>query len=207
LTAPGSAEHNFRYTIATDKIKYKGTRKEKAKHFAELFSYAVEYVPNIMPLKLISGKEADDYLVQMHSKSVNTVLASNDKDMFQSPGVHFYIKDHAVKYLTEADSARHFGMQLIAGDTVDNVPGLIKWLKLYGYTNVANKLIKGHYKRHYEEILKILDTPKAVWYYVRALYLLTGLNIYDTLYNTGHLVYLLRDDEDSFTKYVKTLEE
>jgi hypothetical protein len=198
LTAPGGAEHNFRYFL-TDKVKYKGQRKEKAKLFQAMFEYAQEYLPADR-LKLITGSEADDYLVELHDP--RTVLASCDKDMFQSPGMHYYIRDNSIKLVTQEEASRNLCYQLVIGDAVDNVPSITRWLEISGLNDEAKKVSKSAYKKKAETLLGLMTTSSSMLSYVRALFLFHGLDPKETLDITGQMVYLWRYEGDGWFEYL-----
>ena len=118
--------------------EYKGTRKEIPEELIPQFPVIREAVKalNLNQLEM-EGYEADDliatYADQALSKGYEVVVVSADKDLMQliRPGVRFYdpMKD---KFFTPEDVKEKFGVypdkvvdvQALAGDSIDNVPGV-----------------------------------------------------------------------------------
>lgn len=126
---------NFRNNIFPD---YKGTRKEIPEDLIPQFAIIREAVEalNLHYLEM-EGFEADDliatYTAKALSQGIDVTIVSGDKDLMQliRPGVEFYdpMKD---KFFTPEDVKEKFGVypdkvvdvQALAGDGVDNVPGV-----------------------------------------------------------------------------------
>ena len=126
---------NFRNEFFPD---YKGTRKEIPEELIPQFPIIREAVKvlNLNQLEM-EGYEADDliatYADQALNKGYEVVVVSADKDLMQliRPGVRFYdpMKD---KFFTPEDVKEKFGVypdkvvdvQALAGDSIDNVPGV-----------------------------------------------------------------------------------
>lgn len=118
--------------------EYKGTRKEIPEELIPQFPIIREAVKalNLNQLEM-EGYEADDliatYAEQALSKGYEVVVVSADKDLMQliRPGVRFYdpMKD---KFFSPEDVKEKFGVypdkvvdvQALAGDSIDNVPGV-----------------------------------------------------------------------------------
>ncbi len=118
--------------------EYKGTRKEIPEELIPQFPIIREAVKalNLNQLEM-EGYEADDliatYVDQALNKGYEVVVVSADKDLMQliRPGVRFYdpMKD---KFFTPEDVKEKFGVypdkvvdvQALAGDSIDNVPGV-----------------------------------------------------------------------------------
>lgn len=118
--------------------EYKGTRKEIPEELIPQFPIIREAVKalNLNQLEM-EGYEADDliatYAEQALNKGYEVVVVSADKDLMQliRPGVRFYdpMKD---KFFTPEDVKEKFGVypdkvvdvQALAGDSIDNVPGV-----------------------------------------------------------------------------------
>ncbi|MBO5442725.1 MAG: DNA polymerase I [Alphaproteobacteria bacterium] len=126
---------NFRNDIFPE---YKGTRKETPEDLIpqfEIIHQAVEAL-NLHYLDM-EGYEADDLIATYARKALDkgyeVVVVSADKDLMQliRPGVEFYdpMKD---KFFTPEDVKEKFGVlpdrvvdvQALAGDSIDNVPGV-----------------------------------------------------------------------------------
>ena len=126
---------NYRNEIFPD---YKGTRKEIPEELIPQFPIIREAVDalNINHLEM-EGYEADDliatYAKQATNKGFEAVVVSADKDLMQliRPGVEYFdpMKD---KFFTPEDVKEKFGVypdkvvdvQALAGDSIDNVPGV-----------------------------------------------------------------------------------
>ena len=126
---------NFRNAFFPE---YKGTRKEIPEELIPQFPIIREAVKalNLNQLEM-EGYEADDliatYAEQALNKGYEVVVVSADKDLMQliRPGVRFYdpMKD---KFFTPEDVKEKFGVypdkvvdvQALAGDSIDNVPGV-----------------------------------------------------------------------------------
>ena len=126
---------NFRNDIFPD---YKGTRKETPEELIPQFPIIHEAVEalNLNHLEM-EGYEADDLIATYANLALEAglevVVVSGDKDLMQliRPGVEFYdpMKD---KFFTPEDVKEKFGVypeqvvdvQALAGDGIDNVPGV-----------------------------------------------------------------------------------
>lgn len=126
---------NYRNQIFAD---YKGTRKETPEELIPQFPIIREATDalNLNHLEM-EGYEADDliatYATQALGKGYEVVVVSADKDLMQliRPGVEFFdpMKD---KFFTPEDVKEKFGVypervvdvQALAGDSIDNVPGV-----------------------------------------------------------------------------------
>lgn len=128
--------NNFRVGVATIR-PYKGKRPStKPHHYQRVRDYMVDF----HKAEIIEGIEADDELsiVQCltnglrertvengkEQRIVETIICSVDKDLNMVPGQHYnWVKDER-SFVTEVDGYRAFFVQLLTGDTVDNIPGL-----------------------------------------------------------------------------------
>jgi len=121
-----SGSDNFRDGVATIR-EYKGNRKDNPR---PVHGPAIrEYIKNHYEYRVSVDEEADDevgyshyamYLRDPHSSVICTV----DKDINMIPGMHYnFIKEDSY-YMSEADADRFFYMQLLMGDSTDNIPGL-----------------------------------------------------------------------------------
>lgn len=102
---------------------------------------------------IVDGLEADDVIGINHfhrwamdrNKSRNnaqgydSVIVGEDKDFNNIPGWHYNPFKAELKYVTYVESVRHFYLQLLTGDSSDNIPGLkgigpVKALEILGDT-------------------------------------------------------------------------
>ena len=118
--------------------EYKGTRKEIPENLIPQFSIIREAV-DVMNLNYLEmdGYEADDliatYAALARKKGYDVVVVSADKDLMQliRPGVEYYDPMKG-KFFTPDDVKEKFGVlpdkvvdvQALAGDSIDNVPGV-----------------------------------------------------------------------------------
>lgn len=120
---------NYRENIATI-LKYKGNREgvDKPYWFYNVRDYAVKEHGAIV----VNGVEADDCCSVVtyrgfleNPKNPTTVCASVDKDLKNTPGLHFNLdSSDTPELISELDAARNFYQQLLKGDkTTDNIPG------------------------------------------------------------------------------------
>ncbi len=108
---------NFREKVDPE---YKANRKDKAKpyHYDEIRKYMIKY----FKAEVIDGMEADDALALNQTK--DTVIASIDKDLLMVAGRHYnFVKDE-YKTVTPEEGIRWFYMQMLMGDSVDNIKGI-----------------------------------------------------------------------------------
>lgn len=118
-----SGSDNFRYQVATLK-PYKGNRdrSEEPTWRKDLEAYLLaEY-----PVEKTQGHEADDKLAVEYCKDPhNSILCSQDKDFLQIPDLHMYnwYGDSKHVHVTPLEAARNFHIQLLKGDSTDNIAG------------------------------------------------------------------------------------
>lgn len=113
-----SGKNNFRYDIA--KITpYKANRKkEKPLQYKNIREYLIEH----KGAEVSEEGEADDCLGI--NQTENTYIASIDKDLLQISGNHYHLKKFTTSYITEEEAFKNLCIQLLVGDSVDNIPGL-----------------------------------------------------------------------------------
>lgn len=109
---------NFRFTVATIK-PYKGTRtNEPHKYYNEILEFITEFRDCIK----CNFLEADDMISIFHSEK--TVACTNDKDAKQTAGDLYNFTKKELITLSEEEAWKNLWMQVITGDTVDNIPGI-----------------------------------------------------------------------------------
>lgn len=107
---------NFRLKIYPP---YKGNRtQEKPKHYKALRDYLISYEK----AEVAFESEADDYLSIYQTDK--TILASDDKDLKQVPGLHFNLRTRIHTEVTNKQARHSFWMQMLTGDATDNIPGI-----------------------------------------------------------------------------------
>lgn len=115
---------NFRYQIANEK-DYKGNRSgaRKPNHYQALRSYLTEK----WGFELVEGEEADDAIgiAAYEMRAGAFCIMSLDKDLDMLRGWHYnFVKDN-LYYITEKEAIKNFYLQILTGDRVDNIPGLV----------------------------------------------------------------------------------
>lgn len=136
-TTPSGSNKGDRYAIARVK-PYQGQRSNsrRPQNWALLRSLVTE--SKLYPVELADNAEADD-LFAMHGwrDPNNTVILTQDKDMRMVAGWHLDWAMHTMFFLPPGVQAvRHydkwygwywFWLQMLQGDTADNIPGLPKY--------------------------------------------------------------------------------
>ena len=123
-------EGNFREDLAISKT-YKGTRVgRKPSTYDDIRKYLVER----WNAKVIDGYEADDAVsmeiwedfcnAEGNPDQCHVVCVTPDKDLNNTPGWHYNPTKEKMFFVTEKQANRHFWYQMLAGDKVDNIPGL-----------------------------------------------------------------------------------
>lgn len=137
LTSAGSSKAN-RFLISTVK-PYQGQRKSgrKPQNWGYLREWMETYSGPAFSIKLWATREADDGLAWMaYLYSGKHVICTKDKDMRMLPGWHqdwdnlslHYIETGCYDAVVNEKQYGHkwFWLQILHGDTADNIPGLPK---------------------------------------------------------------------------------
>jgi 5'-3' exonuclease len=116
---------NYRDKVAVTK-PYKGNRdpNNKPRFYDEIREYLTDY----QGAEVIEGMEADDAMgmYQWGHKDKSTCIATIDKDLNCIPGWHYNFVKEEMYYVTLAEANRCFWMQMLTGDTTDNIQGVPK---------------------------------------------------------------------------------
>lgn len=111
---------NFRYDIYPD---YKANRANLVKptHYHALREYAVKYMGAV----IADNVEADDMLTIRANElgEGKWVFVTNDKDLMQTPGLHYDWKKKTTKEVSRDEALRCLYTQVLTGDSVDNIKG------------------------------------------------------------------------------------
>lgn len=184
--------NNFRYDLPHPAgFPYKGNRSEM--HTPFYLEECKNYLSECHPTVICDGYEADDgcgILVSNGMEGYDDLLLCHiDKDMDMIEGHHmrwsrniagksypaeFYTIDHV-------EAMRHFYLQLLSGDTTDNIPGLYK---LTGHKLTAP--IKKGLESYSHEI--------DMWCYVKAVYAKAGMHDVDILIQIARLLWIQREE-------------
>lgn len=121
LTGPG----NYRDKLATIK-KYKGNRDPLHKPF--WYKEIRQYLQDRYAAVVVSGWEADDQVAmeQWQAPPETTVICTADKDLLMVPGLHYNYNKKVGTIISFKDALKAFYMQLLTGDTTDNIGGCYK---------------------------------------------------------------------------------
>lgn len=100
---------------------YKAHRKEDGKppQHEEIMQYLIDHHGAIVSH---SGMEADDFLGMAAGE--DTVICSLDKDLDQIAGYHYNWRDDNKYFISSDEADLWFWMQMLIGDTADNVQGV-----------------------------------------------------------------------------------
>jgi 5'-3' exonuclease len=135
-----SGRNNFRKVLYPD---YKAGRREKPPLYAPLMDKLEEL--NRSRWCKHDQLEADDLLGIMltNGRVKNPILCSIDKDLLGVPGWHYnWNKDDWPREVTQGEADHHWLVQLLMGDSTDNIEGM----KGIGIAK-AEKLVAAYYEK------------------------------------------------------------
>jgi len=117
-----TGEGNFRESVAVTK-PYKGTRQGIRPHY---FTLIRDYLVEQYDAWVTTGIEADDAVSIQQSRDnlEPTIIVSNDKDLKNTPGYLYSSMKDELYFVSPKYAEYHFWMQMVIGDTVDNIPGI-----------------------------------------------------------------------------------
>jgi len=120
----GNSSNTFRSAVAFEK-KYKGTRTYEPLYDGELQdkTTSIRYIRDRYPTLLYRDLEADDILSMLQDDE--TFIYSRDKDLLQIPGTHYSLETGQFVEMTKEHSFQFLMKQMITGDVVDNIPGIV----------------------------------------------------------------------------------
>ena len=155
----GSSHKGYRYFAATVK-PYQAQRKSgrKPKNWQYLRDFLEQYQGDRFTVKIWEAREADDGIAicayHAASRGKQIVIATADKDMRMLPGLHMSWVSQAIVadvplhcYDLIGDDDKQYGykwllLQLLHGDTADNIPGLEK-VVINGKTKQCGEVTAG----------------------------------------------------------------
>src|SRR3990167_7831206 len=185
--------NNFRYQIDP---AYKANRKDQARPV--WYKEIKEHLFDKWNAKLSLGMEADDSLgirqTELNAQSTyaelghKSMICSIDKDLQQIAGSHYNFVKKIATYIEPIDGTRQLYLQLLIGDTSDNVKGVDR----IGPVK-AGKLLN-HITNEYD-----------MFGVVRGLY-----NDDERLLRNGRLLYIRREDNEIWnfpSKQVKPMSQ
>lgn len=144
MLSPGG--QTFRHNVAVTR-PYKGNRKtaHRPTYEKEIRKYIIENYVTVVA----ENEEADDLLAIEQTKlgPHDSIILSIDKDLDQVPGLKYNFM-HDIGYdIDQKQADYNFCMQLLTGDSTDNIPGLPK----VGPTGAAKML---HGLETYDEMME-----------------------------------------------------
>lgn len=182
-----SGKGNFRHDIYPE---YKANRRDQVR--PQYLKEARQYVIDHWDGMFVDGLEADDVcgimVYTMKDTDDRVVLAHIDKDLDMLEGHHFNYKTGDSYYIEEDEAYRKFHLQMLTGDTSDNIPGLYK---------LTGKKAMPKVKAPLEE----MSDPKDMWNYVVDVYKEktepeAWEDVRATLNITAKLLWIKRDEQE-----------
>ena len=128
-----SGKTNFR-SVSAKYQPYKANRLDSVK--PHHYGFIRDCITNNHPMILSDNCEADDLLaIDLYDEfkkaeesgdklDCEVILCTIDKDLRNVPGWHYNMTHKEIDWVLLEDADRHFAMQLLTGDRVDNIPGL-----------------------------------------------------------------------------------
>jgi 5'-3' exonuclease len=136
-------KNNFRHDIATI-LPYKGNRKDSSKPVH--YDFLKDYLVNKYIIEYIEGMESDDGLSIAQWKAFrqgeDSCIVTQDKDLNMVPGWHHNPVKDVTFNLSEEEAMKFFYVQLLTGDSTDNIPGMFRITGKMATAKLKNK-IKG----------------------------------------------------------------
>ena len=149
---------NFRKDLKQGFTKYKGKRREKPANYKFLRDYVLKNHETIS----VANYEADDTASIEGTALLKAeklfMVGTIDKDWKMIGGLFYNMQYKTLKAISKTEAIEYFHIQLITGDSVDNIPGV------FGMgPKKAEKVVKGktlikqfesiirQYKKHYPE--------------------------------------------------------
>jgi 5'-3' exonuclease len=145
-----SGVNNFRKTID---VEYKVNRVKLKK--PDLFKECLQYTRDQYKCYTVHNVEADDIVCSYHQQYKNTILCSPDKDLLQSYGLHYDIKNQKLikvskpgriecsltdkkKKKVYTDGDFKLWSQMLTGDPTDNIKGVPGKGKVYAFNRLKD---------------------------------------------------------------------
>lgn len=156
----------FRLFLSTRSFRHQVSPSYKAKRTGgkpRYFKEVRQYLIDEWGAEQVEGLEADD-LCGIYQED-DTIVVSEDKDTLQLHGNHYRIsrtKQNYFLYVTQEEAWRNFFVQLLCGDTSDNIEGIKNPAKAHHKnppnftTPVATQLLSGKTKEEMEKLVQKL---------------------------------------------------
>jgi len=171
-------DDNFRHKVSVT-IPYKANRLKSGKPFHYLAMRQI-LIQKWGAINVI-GQEADDALATEHTKieqmtgrPFNSVIVSVDKDLLTVAGRHYNINSRKQIEVSKEEAWHNFCRQLLIGDNTDNIPGIVRRLKLLNREEESFELSHHQYIKKFDDATVDLDANKC-YNYVYEIYKQYGL--------------------------------
>ena len=120
--------------------------------------------------ELIEGQEADDAIgIAVYDLPEDrSCVMSVDKDLNMLRGWHYNFNKKDLYYVTEQEAIRNFYLQILTGDRVDNIPGLVgigpvKANKILEDCVTEDELFNAVSKKYKHDTDKITERARLLW--------------------------------------------
>lgn len=162
-----SGDSNFREGIATIQ-KYKGNRDDFVKPVH--FDYLRDWLKSMPYTILTDNEEADDVISRAMIEG--HVGASIDKDLNNTPGLHYNFNQNSLYTIDDLTASKNFYKQMLTGDSADNIPGIkgigaVKSDNLISPCNTAQEMeeiVYEQYKEVYEKPIEAMtEVGRLLW--------------------------------------------
>jgi len=193
-----SGKTNFRNQVATIR-EYKGNRSDSVRPIH--YEYIRDYIADKHPTIVSDNCEADDLCAMRlydefkkakaskRKSDCEAILCSIDKDLRNIPGHHYNIATKVSDWVSPKEANRHFAMQLLTGDSTDNIPGI-------SYFSDKKKKIG---KKTAEKMIGEAGTIEELYEVVIDIYQeWAGENWEAKLQEVGSLLWMQRQPEEVF---------
>lgn len=161
FSAPSS--NTFRYGCAFEK-EYKGNRSVTVDVPYERYHMDMAGVVGSVGKKyavlIKEDLEADDVVSFLQNE--HTFIYSEDKDLKQVPGHHYDWGRNALTEISEEDAVDMLAMQLLTGDTSDNIPGLKGIGKITAEKILEGVAVERKFARVVKEYIKNYGTVNGI---------------------------------------------
>lgn len=120
----GNSKDTFRYKVGFTK-EYKGNRgttEPAYENFYEDLAGVIGVVSKKNNVYIHPEYEADDLVCALQNE--HTFIYSRDKDLKQVVGNHYDYQKNQLHNVSESDALYFLAVQLLEGDTTDNIPGI-----------------------------------------------------------------------------------
>lgn len=169
-----SGSTNYREGVATIK-PYKGNRDKAHK---PVHGPAIrEYMKKHYDVNVSEDEEADDVVGYEHYAMYlrdpqSSIIVTVDKDIDMIPGMHYNFVKEESYYVTDDQADKYFYLQLLKGDSTDNIPGLPKVgdktaaKMLDGVTNTDTmyQIAREAYMKAYDDGLDaLIENARLLW--------------------------------------------